>query len=596
MDKKSNRALQAVLKAIGVIILIVIVAYGVVAVNLYSSVGRFPTDGRRPPASISSLIWPTVGYPQILEAGERLEAEMRLPGGHRTIPEFAATISASEPELEGLAYELESVSASQGRSERWPEGTRHGRDMVWRLRFALPADAHPLLYDLRVVARSGDGVTTSEQPNAVSVRAPAAGDDFTFVSLTDIHVHKRGGSSWYEDLSDKGIGPDGNPVFFQNAIDQVNLIRPDFAVILGDNIRAQHEPGDLQYEFERFFSQLERFRVPVFIVPGNHDTYYNEVDGARVWEENIGPLHYSFDVGDTHFTAINTNDWPPEDRMVMSKFGTFVYPRKWQGQVLDATDERKPGTYTGQLAWVRDDLRENMDDDRRIMLLHHDPYRTGGRADAWKNRRFFGAFTLGGGGKGSTALKELAARYGVDFALTGHHHSDYIGEAAWRGGGGRTVYANQTMVTFGSGGLDESYPGYRIWNVAGGEMSRREYINDYRSFPLYDGSSLDGLTDLDQLDREALDVEAAPDGEGLTVTSYLGEPVEARGITGIFASDAASGVSGAEVYRTVPVPSRQGVSFFYMKALLPAGQPGESATRPGIPSRTVVSVGPTGEI
>lgn len=594
MDNKSNRLRNILLKAIGIFVLVVIVVYGVIAVNLYSSVGRFPVGLPRPAPHITSLIWPTIGYPELIQPTEELEVEVMLPGGHRMTPAFTAALTPAEPGLSGIRYELNSTSVAYGASQRWPTGTKHGGDKVWRAHFQLPAGIYPILYDITVTASSGDGHTKETQHNAVSVRRPGSPGDYTFISLSDIHVHKPGSSSSYEKLSDKGVEPDGRPVFFEKAIDEVNLIRPDFAVILGDDIRAQHAPGDYQYEFPRFYDELDRFSVPVFIIPGNHDGYYNEVDGLKVWEENIGPVRYSFDVGDTHFTAVNTNDWNDTDRMVMSKFGTFVYPRKWQGQVRDAADERKPATYLRQLKWLRDDLASHQNASTRMMLLHHDPYREEGEADSWKNERFFGVFTMGGGGKGSTALKELGARYDVSYMLTGHFHSDYVGSLEWLNKKGKTVFANQTMVTFGSGGMDDSYPGYRIWDVKADAVQSFTYMDDYHSVPIYDGSSLTGATDLDHLDRLALQLIRPLDGGGFTVENYLGQELEVRGISGFVPDAYLSSISGAQAYETIPAPGQPGVSFVYMQAHLPAGIPGASATEPGSPSRTTVEVGPAG--
>jgi 3',5'-cyclic AMP phosphodiesterase CpdA len=587
-----NTHMNKWLRALAIVLMVIIVIYGVIAINLYSSVGRFPTKVPRPPGHITSLIWPTIGFPELVNAGSPVQAEF-LDDGTAKSPTFTATLRPVRAELRGLAYTLGASALTKGTSRYWPVGTRHARQQVWRPSFTLPEAAVPELYDLTIDADIGGRHVSDAQPHAVSVLPPGQHKDFTFVSLSDIHVHQRNISGALTPQSNKGIAPDGTPVFFEKAIDQVNLLRPDFAVMLGDYVRAQRYAGEYQPEFANFYKALSRFEVPVFIVAGNHDVYFNEVDGAKVYEENIGPLHYSFDAGEAHFTAVNTNQWPASDRIVMEKFGTFVYPRKWQGQVLGAADERKTAEYRSQLAWIRDDLARHQGAAARFMLMHHDPYRPNGKAIAWKNERFGAAFTLGGGGLGSTALKELASMYRVGYVLTGHWHSDYVGSIPWTTHSGDAVFANQTMVTFDEGGMKDSYPGYRMWSVQGGSVSGYTYLDDYHSIPLYDGSSLNGMTDLDRLDRPAISVAR---GMGMQpvpafyLDSYLGVPIEARGIVGAFPARSTYKVTNGEIYQRVPMPGYSGLEVLYIKATAPAGKPGSSAGTPGEASRTLVIV------
>jgi len=580
------------LRALGIVVLVIIIIYGVIAINLYSSVGRFPTGATRPAPAIKTLIWPTIGYPELVAPGSAMNAELYLPGATAG-GSLTATLKPVRPELSGLAYALNADASTTGTSERWPRGTRFGGRTVLRVRFTVPAQAVPELYDLSVTRTVGGRQVSDMQPHAVSIAQPGQGKAFTFVSLSDIHVHQRNISRFMTPQSNKGITPDGTPVFFERAIDQVNLLRPDFAVMLGDYVRAQSYAGEYKPEFANFYKSLARFRVPVFMVPGNHDVYWNGVNGAEVYEENIGPLFYSFDAGDAHFTAVNTNQWSAQDRKMMEKFGTFVYPRKWQGQVLGAPDERKPKTYLGQLAWIRDDLAAHQAAATRFMLMHHDPYRPNGKAVAWRNERFAGLFTLGGGGSGSTALKELAARYRVAYTLTGHWHSDYIGRIPWLDHQGYASFVNQTMVTYDEGGMKDSYPGYRSWDVNGKDVTGYTYLDTFHSVPIYDGSVLNGMTDLDRLDRLAMTLARGlpgPGGSAFYLDNYLGEAMDARGLIGIFPAAGSHKVANGELYQAVPLPSNPAFELLYIKTRVGAGVPGPNATTPGDPARVIVTV------
>jgi len=573
----------------GTVVLVLIALYGIVAINVYSSVGQFPTHGPRPVPQIHTLIWPTIGYPELVAPGAVMEAELDAAEVSGPAGTFTAMLTPVRPELTGLTYSLPVSGAVRGRSEHWPVGTAHGGDTVWHLRFAVPAQAIPELYNLSIRADVGGRDFTYSQQHAVSIITPHPGDSFRFITLSDIHVHQPNISSFHNPQSDKGIAPDGTPVFLQRTIDQVNLIRPDFVVLLGDYVMAQRYAGEYLAEFNNFYKELARFQVPVFIAPGNHDQYVNDVDGARVFQENIGPLFYSFDAGASHFTVVNTTEWPYTDRIVMSKFGGLLFfPRKYQGQVLAATDERKPQTYAGQLAWIRDDLVRHEDAANRFMVMHHDPFRPAGKAYAWKNERFGGVITLGGSGVGSTALKTLAARYRVNYCMTGHMHSDYVGYQRWTDRQGATGFINQTMAFFDHGGEKDSYPGYRLWNVQGKNVSGFTYLDGVHSVPLYDGSVLDGETDLNKLDRLALSGSAGADG--FSVSSYLGVPMDVEGLIGVFPVQQGKNVSGGRVYFSVPLPGDASRQLLYIRTSASPGQPGPDAATAGQPSVTSVFV------
>ncbi|MFH1151206.1 MAG: metallophosphoesterase [Actinomycetota bacterium] len=573
-----NAHLKLALKVVGILVLAAIFVYSVIGVVVYSSIGRFPVKPL-PKALIGELVWPTIGYPALVAPGATLEAEVELVGGEHVPSVWTALITPVREALKPLTYRITAAGARLARSARWPAGTARA-GTVWHLRFDLPADTVPELYDVSVEWTSADGKSDSDaQPHALSV-TDTDPESFRFITLADVHVHQPDVSATKATRSDKGISPDGTPVFFEKAIEQVNLIRPDFVVILGDCVLAQRYAGEYAPEFEHFYRALGRFAVPVFMVPGNHDCYVNGVDGARVWERSLGPLRYSFDVGSTHFTAMNTNDWPLEDRIVMDKLGLAFYPRKWQGQVLSALNEYDPGTYRGQLAWARDDLAAHSGSRLRVMLMHHDPWMFGGKGTPYRNERFYGLYSLGGDGVGRIAVRELASRQHVGLVLDGHMHRDYLASVSYADRSGATTYACQNAVSFDEGGVSSSYPGYRLIDVEEGRLMRLTYLDDSSSIPFYKGSAPEGQTDRDSLETPALATEGVLNTPSLwRVTSYLAEPILLRGVVIAIPVEAGPepGISGAGVYRVVPIPGGTN-ELVYMETLMPAAQGSESST------------------
>jgi 3',5'-cyclic AMP phosphodiesterase CpdA len=570
---------------------------------IYSPFFRYPSDGEYPEPHIREMVWPTIACPAMVVPGGEVtvELDLRTEGGTGPQPSgvagWRAWLAAARQELEGLSIALEPEWSGTGPSNRWPSGSREGRrDELWHVRFRVPEEITPELYDLRVEVEVGGEAILDEQPHAVAVTADDD-NDFTFITLADIHVHERNDYTLLSKQSNKGISEDGEPLFFDMAIEQVNLIRPDFVLMLGDYVRGQRRPGDLAREYAKFYTRLLDLEVPTYLVPGNHDKYINEIDGARFFEENLGPLYYSFEVGDCHFTCIDTYQWPADDRVVMNKL-LYMTPNKRQGQVLDAGDEWDPSTYSGELSWIEKDLAAHDRSSLRVMAMHHDPYTDDGKGTSYVTGSLFGIDLPGGGGKGRHALMEIASRHDVDMVLGGHLHKDRVGYVHWESGGGETVYSCQTCVYFDDGGIDRNYPGYRLIQVEDAEITGFSYWNEVSSYPFYDGSNPGGETDLDLLERPALSAESTQvlnEGQWLfrfEVNNYLGARIPVSGLAAPAPQrpDENYRVEGGEIYRAVPIPSRPGWTMLYLKTTLDEGIPGEAANLPGQPYTAVITI------
>ncbi|MEW6554776.1 MAG: metallophosphoesterase [Actinomycetota bacterium] len=596
-----SRFFKAAARAVIILVLVCLGLTGALLSFLHSPFFRYPTDGEYPQPRIDELIWPTIGCPAMVVPGEVLAVEVDLDSGDAEVIQadasgWQARLRPSRAELAGISLELKAVGAKPGPSERWPERAGVSGAEVWHVSFRVPAEAVPELYDLTLEVDVGGEHVSDTQPHAVALVEDADGD-FTFVTLSDVHVHEPNNSSLAKHQTDKGISEDGEPLFFEAAIAQVNLIRPDLVVMLGDFVRGQRRPGELLSEYERFYEALLRLEVPVFLLPGNHDGYVNEIDGLRWFEENLGPLYYSFDLGDCHFACLHTYQWPFDDRVVMNKLA-YMEPRKWQGQVLGAADEGDPSTYTGQLAWLEDDLSSHDSARLKVLAMHHDPYTPDGRAYSFVNVVKFPLYIGAGGGEGGDALLGVAARREVDVVLGGHQHRDRIGMVPWKSGGGDTVYSCQTCVYFGEGGTGDNYPGYRLVEVEGGEIVSLAYLDGVSSYPFYDGSVPGGETDLDGLERPALWAAVSKTAAvetwsaSIEAGNYLGEDMVLNGIV-LEAPEPSPGgykVEGAELYRAVEMPGERGGMLLYLRAEVAAGVPGEAAGAPGDPTIHTITI------
>ncbi|MEM9188160.1 MAG: metallophosphoesterase [Myxococcota bacterium] len=170
---------------------------------------------------------------------------------------------------------------------------------------------------------------------------------------------------------------------------------------MGESYDVFLHVGDMAYgdgeffEFEaRFFDvyQTLMHRTPVFPAIGNHeyktelgrpyrDVYHNL---ENAWRERDKELYYSFDYGNIHFTALDSND-------------AMLIPIYLDFDGLETQD---------MFDWMIDDISSS-DADWKIVYMHHPFYSSSERGIREGSIEVF-----------RTLLEEL----GVDLILAGHDH------------------------------------------------------------------------------------------------------------------------------------------------------------------------------
>ncbi len=103
---------------------------------------------------------------------------------------------------------------------------------------------------------------------------------------------------------------------FKLAMDQINLLQPEFVINVGDNIEGySNEKAELNAEWDQIDTMLKQLDMPFFRTPGNHDIA-NEV-AQQVWRERFGATYYSFVYKNTLFMVLDSEDnsrpAPPPD-------------------------------------------------------------------------------------------------------------------------------------------------------------------------------------------------------------------------------------------------------------------------------------------
>ena len=196
---------------------------------------------------------------------------------------------------------------------------------------------------------------------------------------------------------------------------------------------------------------LQSFDVPTFLVPGNHDGYNRILeDGFDYWREFFGPLNYSFNYGNYHFTAVNSYDMSKISRL------TFLFiPLNWGGSISNE-----------QIKWIENDLI-NSNSKLNFMFLHHNPL--------WDTKS---DSLIGKSYENREELLSLIFKNKIDMVLAGHNHLDTVNLE-------NNVIFITTTTPESEIRTDDGYWGYRLIEIVDGEIFSYNYKEPKYSIPSY---------------------------------------------------------------------------------------------------------------
>lgn len=143
-------------------------------------------------------------------------------------------------------------------------------------------------------------------------------------------------------LGDKTTGGVANWPIFDKAVDEINLLQPDFVIMVGDMIQGTvTDTLILNRMWKEFRLHSDRLNVPLYVFPGNHDIS-NEVM-YDYWNKKIGLRYYSFVYNNSLFILLNSEEFH---------------------KTKDGELGRK------QLDFVKEQLEKNSDVDQTFIFLH----------------------------------------------------------------------------------------------------------------------------------------------------------------------------------------------------------------------------------
>lgn len=136
-----------------------------------------------------------------------------------------------------------------------------------------------------------------------------APEDFSFAVVADLESGYRAG-------------------VFDVAVAELNLLRPNFVLTIGDMIDGGTEDEvELQRQWTSFDAMVDRLHAPYFHIAGNHDM--TNLTQRKVWEERYGRRFYYFIYGNVLFLALDTEDYPPAKmKQIYQQRAEFLEARK----------------------------------------------------------------------------------------------------------------------------------------------------------------------------------------------------------------------------------------------------------------------------
>lgn len=93
---------------------------------------------------------------------------------------------------------------------------------------------------------------------------------------------------------------------FSRAVQQINLLQPEFVVSVGDLIEGKSTADANRAEWDEFDGYVKKLDMPFFYAPGNHDITAKV--RSEVWQERLGRRYYHFTYKDCLFLVLNAYD------------------------------------------------------------------------------------------------------------------------------------------------------------------------------------------------------------------------------------------------------------------------------------------------
>jgi 3',5'-cyclic AMP phosphodiesterase CpdA len=176
------------------------------------------------------------------------------------------------------------------------------------------------------------------------------------------------------------------PPTLERVCTEIGLLRPAFTLWTGDTIYGSDDTvAEADAEYDVFLTFAAKTETPVYNAPGNHEIF-DRSDLEALYQKRMGLLYGSFDYGNSHFIALNTEE-----------IGLNGGIGKQQGD------------------WLEQDLEANRSAEHIFAFMHHPMFAKPGEKEGWADS------TL------RDRIHALFLKYGVKNVFSGHEHLYYHG-------------------------------------------------------------------------------------------------------------------------------------------------------------------------
>jgi serine/threonine-protein phosphatase CPPED1 len=193
------------------------------------------------------------------------------------------------------------------------------------------------------LARVSTAAPAKDDPNAVQVTVEDKNP------WTSLKLNNDTSTIRFAVVSDRTGGH--RPKVFDKAVQQINLLQPEFVLSVGDLIEGYTVKQDvIDKEWKEFGTFVAKFEMPFFYVPGNHDLTNKELRAD--WKERFGRSFYHFTYKNVLFLAVNSEDSKPS-------FVTEEQTAYFKKVLEDNKDVRWTLVFTHKPLWTATDLEKN---------------------------------------------------------------------------------------------------------------------------------------------------------------------------------------------------------------------------------------------
>ena len=249
----------------------------------------------------------------------------------------------------------------------------------------------------------------------------------------------------------------------------VDEVKPDFVIITGDLVRDALRVSEKEASgyYELYVKEIQKFSVPVWSVPGNHENFGIErhlslvspshpLYGKKMYHHYLGPNYYSFNYGGVHFIGLDDVDF--EDM--------------WYYGHVDSL----------QVAWLKRDLA-SVSATTPVITFNHIPFFSGGLSlttytesgPARTLEREKGVLQFRHTVSNAHELVSILNKYNYPIALSGHYHARQV---FWYESEGQKIRYEQASAVVGPGeeGDIKIPSGVTVYVVKDGKFSEGQFI------------------------------------------------------------------------------------------------------------------------